>query len=281
MVIDFDKAKGEVRIGLEYKEFLQRVIKNDEMWFLFADGEIATLQTENGDCTLFWSTKEGAEANRTEEWEDFEVQKMSPAEFISLCVPDFYANDVNLLFDFKEDEGIYRSRDLVEEDLFKEADEQGVDLEAMCDECDDFMMVSDIYDCFLDDLMAAGCMWVLADEDGGWVIVDVNGKDALPLFVQREEAEKMCEGEWSKCKPEKIMLNEFALEVAPNLEDDGITVMFAGDEDGGMGTTAATLAQDICTRATACAIYFDDEDDEDSSNLPHFNNVVKFPGKLN
>ncbi len=281
MIIDFDKAKGEARIASEYKEFLQRVIKNDEMWFLFAEGEIATLHTEKGECTLFWSTEEGAEANRTEEWERFEVQKMSPAEFISLCVPDFYANDVNLLFDFQDDEGIFRSRDFIEEDFFNEADEQGVDLEAMCEECDDFMMVSDNYECFLDDLMIAGCMWVIADEDGGWVIVDVNGSDALPLFAKREEAEEMCEGEWSKCKPEMITLKDFALEVAANLEEDGITVLFAGDEDGGMGTTAATLAEDICNRALTAELYFDDEDDEDSSNLPHFNNVIQFPQKLN
>ena len=281
MIIDFDKAKGEARIASEYKEFLQRVIKNDEMWFLFAEGEIATLQTENGECALFWSAKNGAEANRTEEWEKFEVQKMSPAEFISLCIPDFYAGNVNLLFDFRDDEGIYRSLDSVEEDFFDEADEQGVDLDAMCEECDDFMMVSDIYDNFLDDLLAAGCMWVLADEDGGWVIVDINGKDALPLFVNKEEAEEMCEGEWSKCKPEMITLKDFALEIAADLEEDGITVMFAGDEDGGMGTTAETLAQDICSHTVAGAAYFDDEDDDDSSNLPHFNNIVQFPRKLN
>lgn len=109
MVINFDGGGNGTKLIREYKNFLERVIKNNEIWILFEDGRVAVVETEEGTCVPLWSTPEGAEANREDDWVKFEVQKMSPAEFVTLCIPDLEEGNIDAIVEMKMAPGYIRN----------------------------------------------------------------------------------------------------------------------------------------------------------------------------
>ena len=94
MVINFDGGKNGTKLIRAYKHFLESVIRDNGIWILFEDGRVAIVETEEGTCVPLWSTPEGAEANREGDWVKFEVQKMTPAEFVTLCIPDLEEGNI-------------------------------------------------------------------------------------------------------------------------------------------------------------------------------------------
>lgn len=250
MVINFDIAKKASQLQKEYNEFLKTVIKNDSLWFLFREGRIAIVETAEGDCAPVWSTEKKAAESKKEEWKLFETLKVPIAEFISLCEPDLFDDGVDIIAELSDGSGIYKHIQSFEDDLFEEADRQGVPLADMCMDLEDFMEASDCFEGFVEDLLDEGRIWILEHEDGEIVFADVEDADALPMWVCEGEARNACTGEWEDCKPQAMSFEEFLGEWAPVLEKSVVSIMFSLDDMGGMGTDAKMLA-DALRRAKA------------------------------
>lgn len=265
MVINFDGGENGTKLIREYKHFLESVIRDNGIWILFEDGRVAIVETEEGTCVPLWSTPEGAEANREGDWVKFEVQKMTPAEFVTLCIPDLEEGNIDAIVEMKDGTGIHKNLLALEEDLYEEADNQSVDLDEMCMEFEDFLDANEMYEDFIEDALEEGLLWILTDENGETVFADVEEETAIPVWTLYEEASLMCEGEWQDCEPEEIPLTDFLEYWVPMLEREGINVMFSVDDLGGMGTPARIIAEDLRRGMETSGHKFD--------------NVIQFPMK--
>ena len=156
MVINFDGGENGTKLIREYKHFLESVIRDNGIWILFEDGRVAIVETEEGTCVPLWSTPEGAEANREGDWVKFEVQKMTPAEFVTLCIPDLEEGNIDAIVEMKDGTGIHKKLLALEEDLYEEADNQSVDLDEMCMEFEDFLDANEMYEDFIEDALEEG-----------------------------------------------------------------------------------------------------------------------------
>lgn len=241
MVINFDTGANKIKLNKIYKNFLKKVMSSGQMWFLFGEGKVAVVETAEGDCIPLWSTPAGAEANRVLDWAEFEIQKISPAEFVYMCIPELEEDNVDVLLEMKGESGIHKKLLDFEYDLYEEAENQGIDLEEMCMDLEDFMEANDNFNGFIDELLAEGRIWILLDENGETIFADVEDEDALPVWTSEGEAYSMCTGEWDGCKPEPIPLREFVEVWASPLEREDVNIMFSLDEFGGMGAPAKML----------------------------------------
>ena len=265
MVINFDNNANKIKLGKIYKKFLEDVIRNNEIWILFDSGKVAVVETEEGACIPLWASFAGAEANRVCDWSEFEVQKLSPAEFACMCIPELAEDKVDVIVEMRDESGIHKRLSDFENDLYTEADEQGLDLDEMCMDFEDFMEANELFDEFVDELLAEGRLWMLFDEDEAPVFADVEDEDALPVWSSEDEAYAMCKDEWGDCEPQAILLRDFIEDWAPALERDDVSIMFSLDDFGGMGTPAKMLA-DALRNALG--------------NLPkNTDNIVPFPSR--
>lgn len=242
MVINFDANANKIKLGKRYKKFLEEVIRNDEIWILFDSGKVAVVETEEGACIPLWSSSAGAEANRVLDWASFEVQKISPAEFSCMCIPELEEEEVDVIVEMKDESGIHKRLLDFEDDLYEEAENQGLDLDEICMDLEDFMEANDNFEEFIGELLAEGRIWILVDEEGDPVFADVEDEEALPVWTSEAEADSMCEDEWEACEPQGILLRDFIEDWAPALERDGVGIMFSLDDFSGMGTPAKILA---------------------------------------
>ena len=183
MVINFDGGKNGTKLIREYKHFLESVIRDNGIWILFEDGRVAIVETEEGTCVPLWSTPEGAEANREGDWVKFKVQKMTPAEFVTLCIPDLEEGNIDAIVEMKDGTGIHKKLLALEEDLYEEADNQSVDLDEMCMEFEDFLDANEMYEDFIEDALEEGLLWILTDENGETVFADVEEETAIPVWT--------------------------------------------------------------------------------------------------
>ena len=263
MVINFDSNANKIKLGKIYKKFLEDVVRNDEIWILFDSGKVAVVETEEGACIPIWSSSAGAEANRVCDWAEFEVQKISPAEFAYMCIPEREEDEVDVIIEMRDESGIHKKLSDFENDLYDEAENQGIDLDEMCMDLEDFMEANDNFDEFIHEVLEERRIWILFDEDEDPVFADVEDEEALPIWTSEEEAYSMCEDEWEGCKPQAIPLREFIEDWAPLLERDDVNVMFSLDNFGGMGAPAKMLTERLRSAL---------------SDLPETpNNVVPFP----
>ncbi len=263
MVINFDANANKIKLSKIYKNFLEEVIRNNEIWILFGAGKVAVVETEDGACIPLWSSSAGAEANRICDWSEFEVQKLSPAEFVCMCIPELAEDEVDVIVEMKCESGIHKKLSDFEDDLYTEAENQGFDLDEMCMDFEDLMEANDSFDEFVEELLDEGQLWVLFDEDDEPVFADVEDEEALPVWTSEAEAYSMCEDEWEDCEPQAIFLWDFIEDWAPILEREDVNIMFSLDDFGGMGTPAKMLAD-----ALRSAL----------SDLPkNQDNIVKFP----
>lgn len=267
MVINFDSGAKGAKLAREYKEFLHNIVKNDKIWILYDDGRISIVETEEGICTPLWSSREKAEKSRVEEWRIFDVESLTVAEFLSLCIPDLLEGGLDILVEMHDGEGIHRELLTLEEDIYEEAARQGIDLAEKCQEYDNFLDANEVYEWFIEDVIEEGGVWILTDEEGDTVFADVEEEEALPVWTTEGEALVMCEEEWDHCEPEKIEISDFLEDWIPMLEKAEINVMFAVDEEGGMGTSAAIVAKDLRNAVAEMELL-----------RPKFDNVVQFPG---
>lgn len=242
MVINFDKNASKIKLGKIYRKFLEEIIRNNEIWILFNSGKVAVVETEEGSCIPIWSSSAGAEANRFCDWAEFEVQKISPAEFSCMCIPDLAAEGVDVIAEMKDETGIHKKLLDFEADLYEEAENQGIDLDEMCIDFEDFMEANDNFDEFIGELLAEGRIWILVDEYGETVFADIEDEEALPVWTSEAEADSMCEDEWEDCEPQGIPLRDFIEDWAPVLEREDVSIMFSLDDFGGLGTSAKILA---------------------------------------
>lgn len=245
MIINFDKTANKIKLDKLYRKFLEEIIRNNEIWILFDSGNVAVVEIEEGSCMPIWSSSAGAEANRFCDWAEFEVQKISPAEFSYMCIPDLEEKGVDIIAEMKDETGIHKKLLDFEADLYEEAENQGIDLDEMCIDFEDLMEASDSFDEFIAELLAEGQVWVLFDEDGDTVFVDTDDEEALPVWTSEEEAYSMCEDEWKYCEPQGIPLRDFIEDWVPVLERDQVSILFSIDDFGGMGTAVKMLAKSL------------------------------------
>lgn len=261
MVIDFDNG---AKLTAEYKEFLERIIENDAIWILFDEGRISVIEIDEYECATLWSSRELAEKCKEGEWSNFEVQSLSVAEFITLCIPDLLAMGVDALLDFRDGEGIHRELPTLEGDIYDAAETLDSDLEEKCEEFYNFLEANDVYEGFIEDIIEEGRLWILIDEEDNVILADVEEDEVLPVWTSEGEALSMCTDEWEGCEPEEIPVSDFLEDWIPMLEEEGTNIMFDITEDGGMGTAASIVAEDL--RNAMKMLY------------PNFDNVIQFPG---
>ena len=261
MIIDFDNG---AKLTAEYKEFLERIIENDAIWILFDEGRISVIEIDEYECATLWSTRELAEKSKEGEWSDFEVQSLSVAEFITLCIPDLLAMGVDVLLDFRDGEGIHRELPTLEEDIYDAAETLDSDLVEKCEEFYNFLEANDVYEGFIEDIIEAGRLWILIDEEDNVILADVEEDEVLPVWTSESEAFSMCTDEWEGCEPQDILIDDFLEDWIPMLEEDGTNIMFDINEEGGMGTAAAIVAEDLRNTMKMLS--------------PNFDNVIQFPG---
>ncbi len=264
MVINFDDAKKASQLQNDYDKFLQTVIKNDAIWFLCRRGNLAIIETkEEGDNAPAWSTEEAAKACKKGEWKGFDAMKVSVAEFIDMCIPDLFEEKINIVAEFCDGSGLFKNLQALEDDLFEEADRQGIPLEEMCMDLQDFVEAENQFDDFLEELLDEGILWILTYDDGETVFVDVDDDEALPVWTSEGEAMSACTSDWEGCRPQAVSFEKFVEDWEPALTRDGVSIMFDLDEVGGMGTDAKTLAGAL--RKFACAA------------RKHTDNIINFP----
>lgn len=86
--------------------------------------------------------------------------------------------------------------------------------------------LDEIYDQFIHDALATGCVWGLESDDG-WAICPSSSNDeidVMPLWSQPELAEVHCQQEWAKYRPVPISLEELLDEWLPGMHEDVVLV---------------------------------------------------------
>ncbi len=97
---------------------------------------------------------------------------------------------------------------------------------------DNYVDLDEIYEQFIEDALATGCVWALEGEDGFAVVPSStnNDIDVMPLWSQPEFAEEACQDEWSQYKAIPISLEELLDEWLPGMHEDVVLVGIDWDE---------------------------------------------------
>lgn len=266
MNISFEEM---LKIDKTYNDFIKNVIENDKIWFLFNDGRLAVAETEAGEAVAVWGSKEAAAKNQMNEWKDFNVESMTVAEFLLICVPEFSQNNVSAMVEMQNGEGIWKKLIELESDFEGEADAQGFDLNERCDELEEKMEIDENYIYMIHKIVHDGCAWALFN-DGRIAMGEFEGEDAIPLWASEEDAKAMASEEWAECEVDSIPLEELLEELLPMLAEDDVNLLFSTDDDGGLALDAETLAEDL-REIMSEESDFEFEDEIDLSN------VIPFP----
>lgn len=101
------------------------------------------------------------------------------------------------------------------------------------------------YSHFIKKVVGWGMMWGLYSD--GWAMsTSPDGKDVLPLWPEREYAERVIGGEWSTYEPKPIELVEALNLMIPMLRERGILVgVFFDPEVGSINCTRDQLETDL------------------------------------
>ncbi len=98
---------------------------------------------------------------------------------------------------------------------------------------------------FVKEAAGFGEVWGLYNE--GWALLGTSdGQTVVPLWPEREYAQRFAEGEWADYQPESIPLDDFLDDLLPLLEGDGIVPGVLYSPDGkGITPSIAQLRQDL------------------------------------
>lgn len=92
--------------------------------------------------------------------------------------------------------------------------------------------LDEIYDQFIHDALATGCVWGLESDDG-WALCPSSGNDeieVMPLWSQPELAKVHCQQEWATYRPVPISLEELLDEWLPGMHEDVVLVGIDWDQ---------------------------------------------------
>jgi hypothetical protein len=103
------------------------------------------------------------------------------------------------------------------------------------------------YSHFIKKVVGWGKMWGLYDE--GWAMSEApDGSPVLPLWPEKEYAERCIGGEWSTCEPRAIELNDVLEDLIPSLRERGVLPgVFFDINQGSINATIDELEQDLRT----------------------------------
>lgn len=271
----------EVMAAAQYKEFLRKVIAEDEMWLIMKDGAVSVTYVGSSTCLPIWGTHESAEANLNEEWAGFDVTSMSVGAFFVVVLPDFINDDV--MIEMNVDIGFRKSVRAFEKDLRAEAEAQGFDIEAAIKEMEESvedMEAEACYERLIEEIAAEGGAWLLFNEDDGIVMVDVEEEDEgiVPVWDSYEKADAMCCDEWEACSPDFVSIIACLEELLPSLDEDGIKLLLTMNEEmGGITVSAADFARDLEEAALEAEYDDDDETEYIEESMGKKDNVIPFP----
>lgn len=269
---------GEVMAAAQYKEFLHKVIAEDEMWLLMKDDTLSVTYVGSSTCIPIWGTQEGAEANLNEEWADFDVKAMSVGAFFVLVLPDFINDDV--MIEMNVDIGFRKSVRAFEKDLRAEAEAQGFDIDAACREVEEIMEDMEAEECYeelLGKIMSEGGIWTLFNDDDDLVMADTDEGGVIPMWNSYEKAADMCCEEWKECSPEFVSVISCLEELLPLLDYDEIKLLLVtNDEMGGITLSAEDFASDLedAIAALGCDVNETAKHEQKAGNK---DNVIQFP----
>lgn len=97
---------------------------------------------------------------------------------------------------------------------------------------DNYVDLDEIYEHFIEDAIATGCVWALEGDEGFAVVPSSTNDDidVMPLWSQPEFAEDACQEEWAHYKPVPISLEELLDEWLPGMHEDVVLVGIDWDE---------------------------------------------------
>ena len=119
---------------------------------------------------------------------------------------------------------------------------------------DNYVDLDEIYENFIEDAIATGCVWALEGEDGFAVVPSSTNEDidVMPLWSQPEFAKDACQEEWVHYKPVPISLEELLDEWLPGMHEDVVLVGIDWDEAlDGEEVEPLDLLEDIDKAASA------------------------------
>lgn len=114
--------------------------------------------------------------------------------------------------------------------------------------------LDEIYDQFVEDAIATGCVWALEGEDGFAIVPSSSNEDidVMPLWSQPEFAKEACQEEWAQYKPVPISVEELLDEWLPGMHEDVVMVGIDWDENlDGEEVEPLDLLEDIDKAASA------------------------------
>ena len=91
--------------------------------------------------------------------------------------------------------------------------------------------VDPAYAAFLDEVVEAGMVWGLSDDEG-WALAPSADDDqvmVMPFWASEEHARACASGEWEQFVPEPVVLDFFMEEWLPGMDGDGLRVGVAWD----------------------------------------------------
>ena len=119
---------------------------------------------------------------------------------------------------------------------------------------DNYVDLDEIYENFIEDAIATGCVWALEGEDGFAVVPSSTNEDidVMPLWSQPEFAKDACQEECVHYKPVPISLEELLDEWLPGMHEDVVLVGIDWDEAlDGEEVEPLDLLEDIDKAASA------------------------------
>jgi Protein of unknown function (DUF2750) len=101
------------------------------------------------------------------------------------------------------------------------------------------------YDHFVKRVVGWGCVWMLDDDD--WVLAETDdGTSILPIWPDREYAERCISGDWDKCSAKSLPLEQFLDVLVPSMIEKGIEPgVFFSDEKGAINVQLHELVRDL------------------------------------
>lgn len=97
----------------------------------------------------------------------------------------------------------------------------------------DHEALDNVYQQFIADALATGCVWALEGEEGFALCPSTGNEDidVMPLWSQPERAKLHCKDEWANYTEVPVALEELLDEWLPGMHEDILLVGIDWDED--------------------------------------------------
>ena len=211
--VDFEQ--GSVR----YRNFIEAVLQNSEVWLLMREGASILARDENRDYIPLWGSQEDAEAAREGGWEHAGAEVCFLKDFLEDFIPEMQRDYPKAFVDVKDGEGIKVHFSELVNDLKAAAGEKGIRWdEYLPEQAKSRANDNAVYD-FLKTFLEVKRVWFLHTETGLACFENEDG-EWLPLYLSKEEAETECSGDWAEYETNPLSLADFLNHWVEDLAED-------------------------------------------------------------